>query len=90
MKKFLSIPVGIAAVLVAMEFSPSTTPPIIASVTKSACVIKGNISYNTGRKLYHLPGMEDYENTVIDFSRGERWFCTEAEAIEAGWQKAPK
>ncbi|MEB3280282.1 MAG: cold shock domain-containing protein [Lyngbya sp.] len=73
-----------------MQFSPSRSPSVIQSVTKPECTIKGNISHNTGNKLYHLPGMEDYESTVIDPTRGERWFCTESEAIEAGWRKAPR
>jgi hypothetical protein len=33
--------------------------------------------------------MEDYESTVIDPQSGEKWFCTESEAINNGWQKAP-
>lgn len=66
------------------QFSP------IQSVVKPGCVIKGNISQSTGNKLYHVPGMEDYENTVIDLSRGEQWFCTEAEAIQNGWRRAPR
>ena len=36
-----------------------------------------------------MPGMEDYEKTRIDPSKGERWFCTEEEARKSGWQKAP-
>lgn len=58
--------------------------------SNQSCNIKGNISLNTGRKLYHLPNMEDYGITNIDESKGERWFCTEAEAIANGWQKAPR
>ena len=50
------------------------------------CVIKGNISAN-GR-IYHLPGMRYYDRTGIDESRGERWFCTEAEARAAGWRRS--
>lgn len=50
------------------------------------CVIKGNISSN-GR-IYHVPGQENYAATRINSSRGERWFCTEAEARAAGWRKA--
>jgi len=50
------------------------------------CVIKGNIS--SGGKIYHLPGCGSYEKTVIDISAGEHWFCTEAEALAAGWRKA--
>jgi micrococcal nuclease len=58
--------------------------------TTGAAVIKGNISQSTGEKIYHVPGQDNYENTVIDESAGERWFCTEAEAVAAGWRKAKK
>lgn len=51
-----------------------------------ACTIKGNIS-NSGR-IYHLPGQRDYDATRIDTSRGERWFCSEADARAAGWRRA--
>ena len=95
---------GILAViaLVTMQFSRSCSPspitsssPIkspspIASITQPGCVIKGNISIATGKKLYHLPGMEDYGSTVIDPAAGEKWFCTESEAISNGWNRAPR
>ena len=51
-------------------------------------VIKGNISQSSGERIYHVPGQQYYEQTVIDESAGERWFCTENEAIEAGWRKS--
>lgn len=51
------------------------------------CVIKGNIS-TTGDKIYHLPGCGSYDKVVIDESKGERWFCTEEDAVAAGWRKA--
>ena len=51
------------------------------------CLIKGNIN-SSGEKIYHLPGQYYYESTVIDESRGQRWFCTEEEAQLAGWRKA--
>lgn len=50
----------------------------------NGCDIKGNISGN-GR-IYHLPGSADYDRTRIDESRGERWFCSVAEAEAAGWR----
>lgn len=56
---------------------------------KPGCNIKGNISIDTGNKLYHIPGMKDYEITKISRT-GERWFCTESEAIASGWKKAPR
>ena len=51
------------------------------------CVIKGNIS-SAGEKIYHMLGQKYYNQTVIDQSKAERWFCTEEEAIAAGWRKA--
>lgn len=66
---------------------------------KPGCNIKGNISWHNEKppsrllvnkqKLYHLPGMKDYEITRIS-REGEKWFCTESEAIANGWKKAPK
>lgn len=54
----------------------------------SGCNIKGNISVNSGEHIYHVPGQEYYNETLITSSKGERWFCSEAEARSAGWRKA--
>jgi micrococcal nuclease len=59
-----------------------------SSPSNSDCLIKGNISSSSGEKIYHLPDCPYYNKTVIDESKGERWFCTEAEAQAAGWRKA--
>ena len=32
-----------------------------------------------------MPGSPSYDATKIDTSQGERWFCTEYDAIRAGW-----
>ena len=71
-----------------VESSPPPTP--VVPIAKPECLIKGNISISTGKKLYHLPGMEDYESTRISPGKGERWFCSESEAIDNGWRKAPR
>lgn len=60
--------------------------PPTSSQKPSACQIKGNISRN-GR-IYHMPGGQYYGRTRIDTSRGERWFCSEAEAQAAGWRRS--
>jgi micrococcal nuclease len=52
-------------------------------------VIKGNISDNK-EKIYHVPGGASYNATVIDPNKGERCFCTEAEAQAAGWRRSLK
>ena len=52
------------------------------------CVVKGNISINTGERIYHVPGQKYYDATQIDLLNGERWFCSEETARGAGWRKA--
>lgn len=51
------------------------------------CLIKGNIS-RSGERIYHVPGGRWYDVTRIDRLRGERWFCSEAEARAAGWRRS--
>ena len=75
--------------ILAFEFYPSISPSLIQSITRPKCKIKGNISVGTGKKIYHLPNMKDYSSTIIDPMKGEKWFCTESEAISSGWSKAP-
>ncbi|RLQ89399.1 hypothetical protein D8780_04490 [Notoacmeibacter ruber] len=55
---------------------------------KPSCRIKGNVSINSGERIYHVPGQKFYVETNIDTRYGERYFCTEQEAIAAGWRKA--
>lgn len=55
---------------------------------KDGCDIKGNKSFNTGAKIYHVPGQTFYADTVINPDYGERWFCTEEEARDNGWRKS--
>jgi hypothetical protein len=52
------------------------------------CFIKGNVSHNNGARIYHVPGQQYYAKTKISPLRGERWFCTEAEARQAGWRRS--
>jgi micrococcal nuclease len=56
------------------------TPP-------AGCRIKGNISAG-GEKIYHVPGGRYYGQTVIEPDKGERWFCSEEEAVAAGWRRS--
>ena len=53
----------------------------------AGCDIKGNISAG-GEHIYHMPSQDYYNETRIDFSKGERWFCSESEARSAGWRKS--
>ncbi|MER9005888.1 hypothetical protein NKI15_19850 [Mesorhizobium sp. M0862] len=69
---------AVVAGLLAFELGPPAV----------GCGIKGNISYNTGERIYHVPGQEHYSETRISLSKGERWFCSEDAARAAGWRKA--
>ncbi len=53
------------------------------------CHIKGNIS-SKGERIYHVPGGQYYDRTKIDPSKGERWFCSEAQAKSAGWRRSKR
>lgn len=62
------------------------TPP--KEIKNSNCTIKWNISYNWWEKIYHVPWCTSYNATIIDTSKWEKRFCTEAEARAAWWRKA--
>ncbi|MDK4726400.1 succinoglycan biosynthesis protein exoi [Rhizobium phaseoli] len=53
-----------------------------------SCKIKGNISIETGERIFHVPGQRYYSQTKINPRYGERWFCSEFEAWAAGWRKS--
>ena len=65
------------------EKNASQEPPKV-------CNIKGNISAKTGEKIYHLPADAYYDKTEIDTSAGEKMFCSEEEAKQAGWRHSKK
>lgn len=51
-----------------------------------SCNIKGNISA-TGERIFLVPGDRNYDEAVVSGIYGERYFCSEAEARRAGWQR---
>ncbi len=44
----------------------------------------------SGERIYHVPGGTYYSRTRINVAKGERWFCTEEEALAAGWRKSKR
>lgn len=69
------------------QSSSQPFPTSVHSTDQSGCIIKGNIS-SSGEKIYHIPAQNYYDRTIIDESKGERWFCSEEEAISALWRKS--
>jgi endonuclease YncB( thermonuclease family) len=61
--------------------------PRTAAPEPRGCSIKGNINRRDER-IYHEPGQRHYADTVISENRGERWFCSRAEAEAAGWRRS--
>ncbi|MCX7365041.1 MAG: succinoglycan biosynthesis protein exoi [Alphaproteobacteria bacterium] len=62
------------------------TPQENSAPPSPQCLIKGNVNLK-GVRIYHPPGCRHYNETMIDPRRGERWFCSEAEAVAAGWRR---
>lgn len=55
------------------------------------CTIKGNVT--NGGRIYHMPWSPWYEKVQMDeggrgAAKGKRWFCSEDEAVAAGWRPA--
>lgn len=85
-----STQIAMAAVLgftsvAAISLQDANTSHAVAR--NSECNIKGNVS-TRGERIYHMPGQEYYDETRISASHGERWFCSEAEARQAGWRRS--
>ena len=51
------------------------------------CQIKGNVS-RSGERIYHMPGDQQYNRVKINEHADERWFCSEKQAVAAGWRRA--
>lgn len=51
------------------------------------CTIKGNIDPASYEKFYHLPACRHYNQTVLNLAYGEKWFCSEEEAVASGFKK---
>jgi endonuclease YncB( thermonuclease family) len=58
----------------------------VAQAAPEGCAIKGNVS-RVGL-IYHMPWSPWYEKVSMGSDSGKRWFCTEAEALAAGWRPA--
>jgi endonuclease YncB( thermonuclease family) len=49
------------------------------------CRIKGNVGQKD--KIYYLPDCGVYPNVEMELYKGDEWFCTEAQAVKAGFRK---
>jgi len=52
------------------------------------CVIKGNISQKSKKRLYFMADHPNYHSVKISIDKGEKCFNSESAALDAGWVKA--
>ena len=64
----------------------SGTWQLAASSAPDGCAIKGNVT-NQGL-IYHPPWSPWYSKINMETAKGKRWFCSEDEAVKAGWRPA--
>jgi endonuclease YncB( thermonuclease family) len=64
------------------EKCSQTVPPDVN------CLIKGNHHQADGTKLYSYPGCTNYNRTIVGLFEDDQWFCSEKEAIDAGYIKS--
>lgn len=60
--------------------------PPTAAVAGEDCTIKGNVT--ASGHIYHTPSSRWYDAIRMDAGKGKRWFCSEPEAVAAGWRAA--
>lgn len=76
------------APVLGIEPPPADQKRLLAPISSDgapspACIIKGNV--NGDKKIYHMPGTYIY--SLVQMKKpGVRWFCSEKEAVEAGWR----
>lgn len=66
-------------------FSPKCYQP---NPIDPKCVIKGNYDRDKKNMVYIRPDCPYYDKTVVEKFRGERYFCSESEAVKAGFTLA--
>lgn len=67
------------------EFRTKKWESAAADAPSPECPIKGNIN-SKGDRIYHTPWSRSYSRTRINTQKSEKWFCSEAEALAAGWR----
>ncbi len=53
------------------------------------CVVKGVITEDQ-QKIFYVPSDDSYNGIKVDRAKGERMFCSDDEAILAGWNRFPR
>jgi micrococcal nuclease len=76
---------GVAPTRAPTTGGAATCPEGCITPPDPSCDIKGNVN-RAGDRIYHLPGGQFYEQTVINPDEGDRWFCDPSEAEGMGFR----
>lgn len=68
---------------ICISLIPPTSP-----TSHTLCLVKGNVDNEKPYLSYLLPGCGNYSQAKIDLSTQDQWFCSEKEAIAAGFVKS--
>ena len=94
LNQLLNVICGILVLLIVVTLAfwflsaaPSAVAKALSFLNDDAapCLIKGEITV-ADKRLYHVPGSRHYEQVSIATHRGEKWFCSVDEALQAGWR----
>lgn len=71
------------------EYAKAPKPDqCISKKSPDNCQIKANTDNEKPYKQYFLPNCKGYNNVTINLSLGDQWFCTEKDALAAGFVKS--
>ena len=60
----------------------------LCQTQKEGCLIKGNYRSADNTRIFHTPDCYNYDKITIKPGTTDRWFCTEQEALNAGFRKS--
>ncbi|OGK12004.1 hypothetical protein A2954_00290 [Candidatus Roizmanbacteria bacterium RIFCSPLOWO2_01_FULL_37_12] len=58
----------------------------LCQTKQEGCIIKGNYRSADNSRIYHTPDCYNYNRITIKPGTTERWFCSEEEALAAGFK----
>ena len=60
----------------------------LCQTQKEGCLIKGNYRSADNTRIFHTPDCYNYDKITIKPGTTDRWFCSEQEALTAGFKKS--
>ena len=71
-----------------MAFDPGWQYTIVYGLGFAGYFANTSFVDKNDKRWSHLPYFRHYDQVEVNLDHGDRWFCTEKEAIEAGFERA--